>query len=145
MNVFNFQRFMDDAAGYTFSVSFFLNFPQIQSVFLLEKDTFTRILYHRAQRPGRPPLGPPLLPPLGGGGLSHCYRPVLLSLFGRPVLRAAGLAGGNCRVGSPADGQTAKAGAVRAWAAAAGPAVRPLWHVVAWTAPVLRIPASPAC
>jgi hypothetical protein len=79
------------------------------------------------------------------GGPSSRIRVGLLSCFGRPILPAAGLAGGNCRAGSPAAGQTAIAGAVPAWAAAAGLAVRPLPRVGAWTALESRIPALPAC
>ncbi len=88
------------------------------------KKTISLVFYHRPQRPGRLPRGPPLVPPLGGGP-SHRDRICLLSCLDRPVLCAAGLAGGNCRADSPA----AIAGAVPAWAAAAGSAVRPLQWV----------------
>jgi hypothetical protein len=61
--------------------------------------TLSSFFYQRPQRPERPPRGPPLAPPLGGGGQSSQIQVGLLSGFGRLALRAAGLAGGSCRAG----------------------------------------------
>ncbi len=86
MNIFSLQRNIHcRRCSWLHYLSYFLqNFPRMP-LFL---KIISLVFYHRTQRPGRPPRGPPLVPPRGGGGASHRDRIGLLSCLDRPVLRA---------------------------------------------------------
>jgi hypothetical protein len=72
MNIFRQQRNVVVAAGFTISIAFTALSVYV-SVFSFKEEK-EHYLYHRPQRPGRPPL----VPPLGGGGV-HPHKSRLAS------------------------------------------------------------------